>query len=139
MTSPDEIEMAIPSYTLCKKERLYGKRAISGLFDTGHSFFQSPYKVFWIKVPVPEPCPSRFAVSVPKRRFKRAVDRNLIKRRTREVFRTNKQLLNEVVSEGDQIRLMVVYAADRLLPVTELKPAMEKILQRIARRYAESD
>ncbi len=131
--------MSATSHTLSKNERLYGKRSISDLFDRGNTFFQSPYKVFWIKVIPDEPYASRFAVSVPKRRFKLAVKRNKMKRRTREVFRTNKQILNDVVADGQQVQLMVIYTSDRLLPVTELESAMKMILQRIAKKYAESD
>ena len=119
------------SNTLCKEERLRGERIISNLFERGHSFFRSPYKVFWMKIPETCAFPIRFAVSVPKRRFKRAVKRNLMKRRTREVFRTNKQILNAAVTDG-QIHLIVVYALDRLLPYAELEKSMKQILQRIA-------
>ncbi len=131
--------MAAVPQTLCKEERLHGKRAISELFDKGNSFFQSPYKVFWINVPASEPYRSCFAVSVPKRRFKHAVDRNLMKRRTREVFRTNKYILNDSVAEGQQIRMMLVYSDNRLLPIPDLKKAMIKLLEQIARKHAESD
>jgi len=123
--------------TLCKEERLRGERVFSYLFERGHTFFQTPYKVFWLKIPETGSYPVRFAVSAPKRRFKRAVKRNLIKRRTREVFRTNKQLLNEAATDG-QIHLMVIYASDKLLPYAELEESMKKILQRIARKYVES-
>ncbi len=130
--------MAIPVHTLCKEERLCGKRAISELFNGGNTYFKAPYKVFWIKIPTSTPYPSRFAVSVPKSRFKRAVKRNLMKRRTREAFRANKQLLNDVIGDGQQIHLMVIYTSSGLLTVTELNEAMKKILQHIARQYAES-
>jgi ribonuclease P protein component len=124
-------------FTLCKEERLCGEQVISNLFDHGHSFFLPPYKVFWIKIPEVNSFPSRFAISVPKRRFKRAVKRNLLKRRTREAFRINKQILNEVVADGGQIHLMVIYSSDQLLSYAELEKSMKKILQRIARKYVE--
>ena len=117
-------------YTLCKDERLCGDRVISNLFDHGCSFFLSPYKVFWIKIPETYTFPVRFAVSVSKRRFKRAVKRNLIKRRTREAFRINKQILSTVVTAG-QVHLMVIYVSDRLLPYANLEATMKKILQQI--------
>ena len=125
-------------FTLCKDERLRGERAISNLFDAGHAFFQAPYKVFWIKTSETGLYPVRFAVSVPKRRFKRAVKRNLLKRRTREAFRLNKQILSAAVTDNRQVRLMVVYASDKLLTYSELEESMKKILQRIARQYVES-
>ena len=117
--------------SLCREERLRGERVISNLFEHGYSFFLFPYKVLWTKIP--ETCAflSRFAVSVPKRRFKRAVKRNIIKRRTREVFRTNKQILNTAVTNGEQIHLMVIYASDQLLSFVELDNSMKRILQRI--------
>lgn len=127
-------------HTLCKEERLCGKRAISGLFDSGNTFFLSPYKVFWLEASVDSaPCPSRFTVSVPKRRFKKAVERNLMKRRIREAFRLNKKILNSVIAENRQIHLIAVFASDRLMPFSELEAAMKKILQRIARQCGESD
>ena len=124
-------------FTLCKEERLCGERVISNLFEHGHTFFQKPYKVYWIKTPGSGLYPVRFAVSVPKRRFKRAVKRNLLKRRTREAFRTNKQILSVAVADNLQIHLMVVYASDSLLSYSELEKSMKKILQRIARQYVE--
>lgn len=119
--------------TLCKEERLHGKRVISNLFENGFTFFLSPYKVFWIKIPETYIFPGCFGVSVPKRRFKRAVKRNLLKRRTREAFRINKQILNAAVTSG-QVHLMVIYVSDQLLPYAELEKAMKKILQRIVQQ-----
>jgi len=125
------------SNTLCKEERLSGKRVISNLFDNGQTFFLSPYKVFWTKIPETYSFPIRFTVSVPKRHLKRAVQRNLIKRRTREVFRTNKQILNATVTDG-QVHLIVIYVSDQLLPYAELEESMKKILKRIAKYYVGS-
>ena len=119
--------------SLSKEERLYGARVISNIFDSGQTFFQAPYKVFWAKVPEIHSYPIRFAVSVPKRRFKRAVKRNLIKRRTREVFRTNKQILNAAVADG-QVHLIVIYASDSLLPYAVLEESMKKVLQSISKK-----
>jgi ribonuclease P protein component len=126
-------------YTLCKDERLYGKRAIDDLFSSGKSVFHAPYKVVWTVIPESYAHPSRFAVTVPKRLFKRAVQRNLLKRRTRETFRLNKQLLNAALKAEQHIRLMVIYTSGKILPYGDLDVAMKKILQHIARQYAQSD
>jgi ribonuclease P protein component len=120
-------------HTLCKAERLHGKRAISELFVSGKSVFLPPFKAVWTTA---EPCvdypPCAFAVSVPKRIFKRAVQRNLLKRRTREAFRLNKQLLNTVADNGRHIRLMLIYTAEKALPYTQIETAVQKILHHIA-------
>ncbi|GHT79167.1 hypothetical protein FACS189464_3760 [Bacteroidia bacterium] len=132
--------MSDDSHTLCKEERLCGKLAITALFASGKTCFQTPYKVVWTAVAEPSyPYPSRFAVTVPKRLFKHAVDRNLLKRRTREAFRLNKSLLNTAVKEGQHIRLMLIYTSAKILPYSELDAAMKKILPHIARQYATSD
>jgi len=123
--------------SLRKEERLCGDRVIANLFDSGYTFFESPYKVFWAKIPEINSFPCRFAVSSPKRRIKSAVKRNLVKRRTREVYRTNKHILYEVVTNF-QVHLMVVYATGKLLPNSDLEKSMKKILQRIAKQYVES-
>ena len=133
---------------LCRAERLRGKRVIANLFDKGKTLFEEPYRVSWMKISKIEDDedasadihPSRFAVSVPKRRFKRAVKRNLIKRRTREVFRKNKNLLNSAIKVGEQIHLIVIYNSDNMLTYAELDDAMRKLLQRIAnnlKKYVE--
>jgi ribonuclease P protein component len=124
-------------FTLCKEERLRGERVISNLFENGQSFFQPPYRVHWIGTSEAGIYPVQFAVSVPKRRFKRAVKRNLLKRRTREAFRNNKQILHNAVADCRQVQLMVVYASGHILPYTELEASMKKILQHIARQYVE--
>jgi len=141
--------------TLCRDERLRGERTISQLFDKGKTFFQAPYKVFWNKsqrqgqevqiqrqegqgqaLPLQYSC--RFAVSVPRRRFKRATKRNLLKRRTREAFRTNKQILNlNVTKREEQIHLILIYSIDKILPFIEIDEAVKKILQRISKRITE--
>ena len=117
-------------YSLCKAERLSGKLAISNLFDNGQSFFLTPYKVCWTTIPETYHFPIRFAVSVPKRRFKKAVKRNQIKRLTREIFRTNKEILTPTLAQG-QTHVMLIYVCDVLLPYAELEKSMRKILQRI--------
>jgi len=126
--------------TLCKAERLRGERVISNLFDSGRSFFESPFKIFWIKIDEKSSFSSRFAVAVPKKRFKSAVKRNLLKRRTREAFRINKKILNEAINDDKQVHLIVIYSSDIIQPYSEIEAAMKKILQRIAQKlkYAHS-
>ncbi len=79
------------TYTFTKEERLCNKKLIDELFHNGSSFLCYPFKVSWLIVDEPLLFPAQVLFSVSKKRFKRAVDRNLIKRRIREAYRLYKQ------------------------------------------------
>jgi len=76
-----------------KEERLHEKKLIGKLFKDGKSFFKFPFKVFYFKLEDAEEYPAKVLISVSKRNFKRAVDRNRIKRLVREAYRKNKGIL----------------------------------------------
>lgn len=78
-------------YSFTKEERLCNKRLIDELFHNGSSFLCYPFKVSWMAASQPQEFPAQVLFSVPKKRFKSAVDRNLLKRRMREAYRLNKQ------------------------------------------------
>jgi ribonuclease P protein component len=77
-------------YTFKKEERLCSKKLIEELFHNGSSFLLYPFRIVWMVHPLPAEVPVQVLINVPKRRFKKAVHRNLIKRRIREVYRLNK-------------------------------------------------
>lgn len=96
--------MASLSYP--KSVRLHHRKAFQALLDKGSTHYNAVFKVFWLvrdsdsnassinQVEILDEC-SRFAVSVPKKSFKRAVKRNLLKRRIREAIRLNRRCLPE--------------------------------------------
>ena len=79
--------------TFAKEERLHEKRLIGRLFKSGKSFFVFPFKVYYTVLEEKLPFPAKVLVSVPKRNFKKATDRNHIKRLVREAYRRNKTVL----------------------------------------------
>src|SRR5580698_8922914 len=79
------------TYTFTKEERLCNKKLIHELFHKGSSFLCYPFKVSWLAVAEPQQFPAQVLLSVSKKRFKHAVDRNLLKRRIREAYRLGKQ------------------------------------------------
>ena len=78
-------------YTLKKEERLCNKGLIDKLYHNGSSFLCYPYRISWLRIDMQTPGPVQILFAVSKKRFKKAVDRNLIKRRMREAYRLNKQ------------------------------------------------
>ena len=91
-----------------KEERLCNKRLINALYQSGSSFILYPFKVVYHATDELG-VPAQVLISVPKRRFKRAVDRNLLKRRIREAFRLQKNsLLYPFLGEG-HILLSIQY------------------------------
>lgn len=77
-------------YTFTKEERLCSKKQIDLLYKNGSSFLLYPFRVSHLLVAEPKIFPVQVLISVPKKRYKRAVDRNLLKRRIREAYRLNK-------------------------------------------------
>ena len=80
-------------FTFRKEERLSKEKHIQELFDKGSSFYLFPFKVLFLPNPDPAVQHHQVLISVSKKNFKRAVDRNLIKRRIREAYRLQKELL----------------------------------------------
>lgn len=93
-------------YTFPKEEHLCRKKLIEELFSKqSSSFGVYPLRLVWIKAAVPTTAPPQVLISVSKRTFKRAVDRNRLKRLIREAYRLNKYQLTEQPN-GHQVALL---------------------------------
>jgi ribonuclease P protein component len=120
-------------YTFKKEERLCNKRLIDGLFHNGSSFLCYPFKAQWQFVDEPQPFPVQVLLSVSKRRFKRAVDRNLIKRRMREAYRLHKQqhLYNKLNALGKKMVFSLAYIGKDIVPHDFAEKKMLKLLTQL--------
>ncbi|PWS30128.1 ribonuclease P protein component [Pedobacter paludis] len=78
-------------YTFKKEERLCSRKYLDLLFKNGSSFLLYPFRISYIFIDLPADVQAQVVINVPKKRYKRAVDRNLLKRRIREAYRLNKQ------------------------------------------------
>jgi len=121
-------------YTFKKEERLCNKRLIDELFHSGSSFLCYPFKASWLYHTQPQQYPVQVLFSVPKRRYKRAVDRNLIKRCMRESYRLHKQqnLYNLLQSADKTIVLSVGYIGKEIAPYSVIEKKMQKLLTQLA-------
>jgi ribonuclease P protein component len=99
-----------------KAERLNSKKLIKELFNRGSSFYLYPFKVNFLSDPSETPN-SQILISVSKRNFKKAVDRNKIKRRIREAYRLNKGQLNIPHS----ILIAYIYTSKEILSFHEIQ------------------
>lgn len=79
--------------TFKKEERLCSKKSLDLLFKNGSSFLVYPFRITYLFVDELHQYPAQVVINVAKKRYKHAVDRNLIKRRTREAYRLQKELL----------------------------------------------
>jgi len=119
--------------TFKKEERLCNKRLIDSLFHTGSSFLCYPFKVSWLFSNSPQPFPVQVLFSVPKKRFKRAVDRNLVKRRMREAYRLYKQQhLYDILNSSDKnIILSVGYIGKEIAPHELIEKKMLRVFTQL--------
>ena len=116
-----------------KAERITSKLLIDRLFNgEGSSMVVFPFRVVYIRIPK-EDVPVSILVSVPKKRFHKAVDRNRMKRLTREAYRRQKQILWNAMEESDEsIAIAFICIASSLCTYANVYKSMNKILTRIA-------
>jgi ribonuclease P protein component len=109
-----------------KDERLKSESLIKELFEKGSSFYSYPFKVLAMPNPDKNARFHRVLFSVSKRNFKKAVDRNLIKRRIRESYRLNKNLL----PNSRQLLIAYIYTAKEILTFAQIQERLVKTLNR---------
>jgi ribonuclease P protein component len=115
-----------------KSERLCSKILIDQLFEKGSSFKNFPFKVIWLETPeVTEPL--QVVISVPKRVFKRAVDRNKVKRRIREAYRKNKILVTAQL-KNKKVILMLMYTTNIILDYKAIEVKLIEGLEQLNKK-----
>ncbi|MEN9459929.1 MAG: hypothetical protein RL135_2557 [Bacteroidota bacterium] len=137
--------------TYSKQEKLKSRKALEQLFAKGKSFSVFPIKVFYTvsdqlvgdvidnpEIKINETGLVQAGVGVSSRIFKKAHDRNKVKRLLREVYRTQKQpLYTSVASNQQQLNVFFLYIGKELPVFADLQIAMEKTLEKLIRKISE--
>ncbi len=124
--------------TFSKNERLCSRILIDRLIEKGKSFNHSPFRITWLPI-AESSAPIKVVISVPKRSFKKAVDRNKLKRQIREVYRKQKQSVYDVLKDlsagqaEKRILVMIVYTAKTKLEFKEIEQKIIEALERLSK------
>jgi ribonuclease P protein component len=122
--------------TFKKNERLCSTRLIKEIFEKGSVLNSSLFRIIWIKG-TGLPSPAQVAISIPKKAFKHAVTRNLIKRRIREAYRVQKNVLYDfLISRNIQIAFIIVYRQNHVPGFGTVKNAISELIVRLNNRLA---
>ncbi|MEN9919473.1 MAG: ribonuclease protein component [Bacteroidota bacterium] len=117
-------------YTLNKEERLYAQKRIDALFNSGESFIAYPLRIVYTIREVNEQddcCSISILTSVSKRKFKRAVKRNRVKRLIKEAYRLNKNnFCFSTLSTKQSLDIGFLFLKDELPEYAEIEKAMLK-------------
>ena len=126
-------------HTFTKKERLSSKKPIDQLFTEAKTFFSYPFKVFYLFQDAEKELPVQVLITVSKKNFKKAVDRNKLKRLVREGYRKNKILLHDYLNENNKSVLFgLVYVGETILLPQEIERKLILILQRLIEQDEEA-
>lgn len=126
---------AAERFTLSKEERICSKKLINELFTgNGRSMTAFPLRVVFMKRTIVDDQPrAAMLVSVPKRYFKHAVDRNRVKRQVLEAFRRNKSIITQnLTDDHDAVAMAFVWLTNEKFPSSEVENRMVRLLTRIS-------
>ena len=114
-----------------KKEKLTAEKDIDLLFKSGKSSFIYPVKVIFITNTIQQ-SECKVLMTAPKRYLKKAVDRNLVKRRLREAYRLNSiDLKNTLVEKNVSATIAFIYVSSKIINFNDLEAIVIKQIAKI--------
>ena len=116
-----------------KSEKLNSEKIIAGLFQSGVFVSKYPLRANLLVTPLPvEGVPVQVVFTASKRKFKRAVDRNFVKRRLREVYRKHKLPFYQAIEQkGITLAIAVMYTGSELPDMKQLEKSYAVLLKKI--------
>lgn len=117
-------------FSYSKAEKLKSRKVIESLFTEGKSVGVFPLLLFYIELPETETTNTKTAVSVSKKNFRLAVQRNQIKRLLREAFRLNKHLILD--NSAKKYALLFLYVGKEMPHFHQLDASIKKLMNKFA-------
>ena len=115
-------------FTYNKSEKLKSEKQIGELFSNGKSISAFPLRLVFLETHFSEAIKIKTGVSVPKRNFKKAVDRIRIKRLMREAYRLHKnELFNNITT---QYAFMILYIGKEKASYHEIETATKQLFKK---------
>ncbi len=120
-------------YTLQAIERLKLRKQIETLFQTGEAFSVFPLRIVYKMLPLADASasPVQVGFSIPKKRIRKAVGRNRVRRLLKEAWRLQKHPLYQAIPEGLQLHCFLIYTGPPLLTFPEAQAAVQKLQQKL--------
>jgi ribonuclease P protein component len=123
------------SYSFSKREKLCSQKTIDRLFKEGSSVKSYPLRAVFLEVDKAE-APVQVLISVPKKRVRKAHDRNRVKRLIREAYRLNKNVfLDNLLLQDSNLALGFIFLSDSKIDFQEISKSMSVTLMEIANMY----
>lgn len=117
-------------FFLKKEDKLKSRKTIDEVFNSGNNFSVYPFKIWWLAVNNETALQAGFGVSA--RQFKKAVDRNRIKRLMREAYRLQKNELQfQLQQEQKSLRIFILYIGKELPDYETCYKKLTAILNRL--------
>ena len=126
-------------YSFIKQERVKGEKRVEAIFLIGNSFICYPLRVVYLIHEQSKLAGCSILVTVPKKRIKKAVHRNRIKRLIRESYRLNKDLISQIENFDKSIDIAFVYVKDTASNYQEIEKAIQKALNQIVIRIKKTE
>lgn len=122
--------------TFNKVERLSSKKIIASLFEAGQSFLSPPLRVVHLKITPDNTTHVKLAISVPKKNFPNATDRNRIKRLIREAYRKNKHALSGHLQQRNiYLAVILIYTGTSVTTFNLMEDKIKLVLNRLMQEY----
>lgn len=122
-------------FTFKKSERLKKRKFIEALFKDGKALSYFPFKCIFIiqnSDNTSSKFRTHFGISIPKRKIRQAVQRNLLKRRTREAWRLQKSILNDsLIQKNVHLNIFFIYQSTKIEPFSKIEKAIEELIPKL--------